>query len=330
MAQEENAPTAPATLVLRRIAAAIAVAMSVYHMWVAGFGPPEAMHFRGTHLLFALTLVFLLFPLRPGGPTWVRLLDAVLLLLGWGAVLHIFINYQTFTNRIIYIDELSVWDKFYGVVAVLVVLEGTRRVIGWALPLTAVVFVAYAALFTQVKFPVLLEQLYFSTEGIFGSTLGVSASYVMLFVLFGAFMERSGTGQLFMDFAMSITGRQAGGPGKVAVVSSSLFGTVSGSAVRAIEKRPNRSVVAADDVRFATTDALAIGVRPISAKTAPRSTWPCAGAVRRAMATPARARAFMAISAPSGLQWRRQAPRTRRGCCSGRRRRRRGTGRRQS
>ena len=76
-----------------------------------------------------------------------------------------------------------------------------------------------------------MEQLYLSTEGIFGSTLGVSASYVMLFVLFGAFMERSGTGQLFMDFAMSITGHTAGGPGKVAVVSSSLFGTVSGSAV---------------------------------------------------------------------------------------------------
>jgi TRAP transporter 4TM/12TM fusion protein len=84
---------------------------------------------------------------------------------------------------------------------------------------------------TQVTFPVLMEQIYLSTEGIFGSTLGVSASYVMLFVLFGAFMERSGTGQLFMDFSMSITGHTAGGPGKVAVVSSSLFGTVSGSAV---------------------------------------------------------------------------------------------------
>ena len=209
----------------------IAVTMSLYHMWVAGFGPPEAVIFRGTHLLFALTLVFLLFPLRPGGGVLARAFDAALLLLGWGAVLHIFVNYQVFTNRIIYIDDLTPWDIFYGIVAVLVVLEGTRRVIGWALPLTAIVFLIYATLFTQVKFPVLLEQLYYSTEGIFGSTLGVSASYVMLFVLFGAFMERSGTGQLFMDFAMALTGHQAGGPGKVAVVSSSLFGTVSGSAV---------------------------------------------------------------------------------------------------
>jgi TRAP transporter 4TM/12TM fusion protein len=231
MAQEENAATTPTATVLRWVAGAIAVAMSLYHMGVAAFGPPEAMVFRGTHLLFALTLVFLLFPLRPGAPALVRALDFVLLALGWGAVLHIFIGYEAFTNRIIYIDELTVRDKTFAIVCVAVVLEGTRRVIGLALPLTAVAFLVYAGFFTGVKFPVLLEQLYYSTEGIFGSTLGVSASYVMLFVVFGAFMERSGTGQLFMDFAMSLTGRQAGGPGKVAVVSSSLFGTVSGSAV---------------------------------------------------------------------------------------------------
>lgn len=231
MAQEENAATAPATRALRWLAGGIAVAMSLYHMYVAGFGPPEAVQFRGTHLLFALTLVFVLFPLRAGGGALSRTVDALWLIAGWAAVLHIFVDYQAFTNRIIYIDELTPWTKIWAVVCIAVVLEGTRRTIGWALPITAMAFLVYAAVFTQVKFPVLLEQLYYSTEGIFGSTLGVSASYVMLFVLFGAFMERSGTGQLFMDFAMSLTGHQAGGPGKVAVVSSSLFGTVSGSAV---------------------------------------------------------------------------------------------------
>jgi TRAP transporter 4TM/12TM fusion protein len=77
----------------------------------------------------------------------------------------------------------------------------------------------------------MLDQLYMTTEGIFGIPLSVSAAYVLIFVLFGAFMERTGTGQLFMDFAMSLTGHTAGGPGKVSVVSSSLFGTISGSAV---------------------------------------------------------------------------------------------------
>ncbi|MFO1361139.1 MAG: TRAP transporter permease [Burkholderiales bacterium] len=228
---EEKAPTAPVTQWLRWIVAAVAVAMSAYHMYVAAFGPPEAMIFRGTHLLFALALVFMLYPVRPAAGAGWRTVDLALLVGGFGAVLHIFLNYDYFTNRIIYIDELTRADRFWAVVAVLVVLEGTRRVLGWALPLTAAAFLAYAAFFTHVTTPVLMEQLYLSTEGIFGSTLGVSASYVMLFVLFGAFMEKSGTGQLFMDFALSITGHTAGGPGKVSVVSSSLFGTVSGSAV---------------------------------------------------------------------------------------------------
>ncbi|MBL8323929.1 MAG: TRAP transporter permease [Rubrivivax sp.] len=234
MAQEENTATAPSHQVLRWVVGGIAVSMSLYHMWVAGFGPPQAVIFRGTHLLFALTLVFLLYPLRPagaGGGRLARASDLAVLALGWGAVLHVFYTFEALTNRIIYIDDLPLWTTIFAVVCIVVVLEGTRRVIGWALPLTAFVFLVYAAAFTQVKLPVLLEQLYYSSEGIFGSTLGVSASYVMLFVLFGAFMERSGTGQLFMDFAMSLTGHQAGGPGKVAVVSSSLFGTVSGSAV---------------------------------------------------------------------------------------------------
>ena len=228
---EEAQPTEPVALWLRGLTYAVAVAMSLYHMYVAAFGPPEAIVFRATHLLFALTLVFMLYPLRPkGSPAW-RIADVAMLAAGWGCVLHILLNYDYFINRIIYIDALTVADRAFAVLAVLVVLEGTRRVIGLALPLTAIAFLVYAIGFTRVTPDVLMEQIYLSTEGIFGSTLGVSATYVMLFVLFGAFMERSGTGQLFMDFAMSITGHTAGGPGKVAVVSSSLFGTVSGSAV---------------------------------------------------------------------------------------------------
>ena len=228
---DEKLATTPGSVALRWLINAVAIAMSLYHMYVAAFGPPEAIIFRGTHLLFALTLVFLLYPMKPrGAPGW-RAADLLLLALGYSFVLHIFTNYEYFTNRIIYIDDLTTADKFYAIVAVAIVLEATRRVIGLALPLTAVAFLIYALGFTRITPQVLMEQLYFSTEGIFGSTLGVSASYVMLFVLFGSFMERSGTGQLFMDFSMSLTGHTAGGPGKVAIVSSALFGTVSGSAV---------------------------------------------------------------------------------------------------
>jgi TRAP transporter 4TM/12TM fusion protein len=111
------------------------------------------------------------------------------------------------------------------------VLEATRRVIGLALPITAAIFLAFA-FYKFGKEPTrILEQTFLGTEGIFGIPVSVSATYVLIFVLFGSFMERTGTGQLFMDFAMSLTGHTAGGPGKVSVVSSSLFGTISGSAV---------------------------------------------------------------------------------------------------
>jgi TRAP transporter 4TM/12TM fusion protein len=229
--EEEKPATLPRAKFLKAVVAIIAIAMSLYHMYVAGFGPPEAYIFRGTHLLFTMTLIFLLYPLKPEAGWGWRITDLVLLGASWAFILHIFLNYEYITNRIIYIDELTLRDKVYATLAILIVLEATRRVLGCALSLTAIGFLAYPLFFTTVRVPVLLEQLYLSTEGIFGSTLGVSASYVMLFVLFGAFMEKSGVGSLFMDFALSLTGHTAGGPGKVSVISSSLFGTVSGSAV---------------------------------------------------------------------------------------------------
>src|SRR5690606_3036699 len=217
---------------VERIAAPIGVAMAVYHLWVIAFAPPEAMIFRATHLAFAVVLILLLNPVstRDGRRRFIWY-DALMLAGAAFALGHLFVNYDYFINRIIYIADRAVIDAAASVILLWVVLDCTRRVIGWALPITALLFMAHALFVTQVNPLTLLDQLYMTTEGIFGSTLGVSAAYVMIFVLFGAFMERTGTGSLFMDFALAVTGRSAGGPGKVAVVSSSLFGTVSGSAV---------------------------------------------------------------------------------------------------
>jgi TRAP transporter 4TM/12TM fusion protein len=209
----------------------IAVAMSLYHMWAIAFGAPEAFFFRGTHLLFALVLLFLIHRWNgeiKGTPT---LTDYALLLLGAAPILYIFYYYEYFVTRIFYIDDLSVSDMLMGTIMTLIVLEGTRRVIGWTLPLTAIIFLIYGMFIARLEPMRMIDQLYMTTEGIFGIPLAVSASYVLIFVLFGAFMERTGTGQLFMDFALAITGHAAGGPGKVSVFSSSLFGTISGSAV---------------------------------------------------------------------------------------------------
>jgi TRAP transporter 4TM/12TM fusion protein len=217
--------------VVRLATDAIAVLMVIYHVWAIAFGTPEAVWFRGTHLLFALTLVFIIHR-RSGKPEGLpSASDLVLLVVAIAPILYLFVNYNYIVNRIFYVDELTVADMIMGIIMTVMVLEAARRVIGWALPLTAIVFLVYGLFIARLEPMRLLDQLYMTTEGIFGIPLSVSAAYVLIFVLFGSFMERTGTGQLFMDFAMSLTGGTAGGPGKVSCVSSALFGTISGSAV---------------------------------------------------------------------------------------------------
>jgi TRAP transporter 4TM/12TM fusion protein len=217
--------------IVRMAVTVIAVLMALYHMWAIGFGAPEAVWFRGTHLMFAMVLLFLIYRAsgKPEGTPSV--LDYVLLVLAVAPILHLFINYEYVVTRIFYIDELTPTDMVMGTIMTGIVLEATRRVIGWTLPLTAIIFLVYGLFIARLEPMRLMDQLYMTTEGIFGIPLSVSASYVLIFVLFGAFMERTGTGQLFMDFALALTGSAAGGPGKVSVFSSSLFGTISGSAV---------------------------------------------------------------------------------------------------
>jgi TRAP transporter 4TM/12TM fusion protein len=247
----------------RKLTAAIALAMALYHVYViippmdfispslreVFRGPPTDYIFRAIHLLFAMVLTFLWYRLRSptdeqlemltteqraeherrtGQPS---LLDWLLIAAGIVSIGYIFVYYDYIIDRIIYVDNMTWTDIALSITLILLVLEGTRRVLGLALSLTCVAFMLYGYFFTKIEPIRFIDQLYLSTEGIFGQSLAVSASYVMIFVLFGAFMERTGTGQLFMDFAMGITGHTAGGPGKVSVVSSSLFGTISGSAV---------------------------------------------------------------------------------------------------
>ncbi len=247
----------------RKLTATVALAMALYHIYViippldfispalreVFRGPPTDYIFRAIHLLFAMALTFLWYRLksptdeqlevltpeqraehekRTGEPS---LLDWLLIAASIVSIGYIFVYYDYIIDRIIYVDDMAWSDTILSVTLILLVLEATRRVLGLAMSLVCVAFMAYGYFFTNIEVTRFIDQLYLSTEGIFGQSLAVSASYVMIFVLFGAFMERTGTGQLFMDFAMGITGHTAGGPGKVSVVSSSLFGTISGSAV---------------------------------------------------------------------------------------------------
>ena len=235
---------------LKSTTALVAVSMSVYHLTIAFIGAPQQFFFRSTHLLFALILVFLMYPTfrgtlagaqehikddaggstapQEGRTSWI---DALFIGASFVTIGYIWLNHDHLLTRFVFVDDPSTTELVLGTIFTLIVLEATRRVIGWALPVTAVIFLAYALVVANTRPEQRIEIIYLTTEGIFGGTLGVSAAYVILFVLFGAFMERTGVGRLFMDFALALTGHTAGGPGKVAVVSSSLFGTVSGSAV---------------------------------------------------------------------------------------------------
>jgi len=210
----------------------VAVAMVLYHMWVIWAGTPEAIIFRGTHLIFGLVLVFLIFGSKVGVQRPIpNLIDYVWLALGVASVLYLFVNYDYLVTRIYYIDDLTWADMIFGTILVVVVLEATRRCVDLSLPITSILFLLYGLFIARLEPMRILDQLYMTTEGIFGQALAVSAAFVIIFVVFGSFMEKTGIGQLFMDFAMALTGHTAGGPGKVSVVSSSLFGTISGSAV---------------------------------------------------------------------------------------------------
>jgi TRAP transporter 4TM/12TM fusion protein len=226
---------------IAKLISSVAVAMSLYHLYTGYFGVPEALLHRSIHLLFTLTLIFLLFPLS--GKEWgkrFRWADGLLILLALLTIGHLFINYDYVITRYPYVHPLGNSDFVFGILLTLLLIEGSRRVIGPALPITAGVFLIYAYVgqhlpgllrHTGFTTEVIVDQLYLTTEGIFGIPLGVSATYVILFIVFGTFLEKSGTGQLFMDFASAITGWSRGGPGKISCISSALFGTISGSAV---------------------------------------------------------------------------------------------------
>jgi TRAP transporter 4TM/12TM fusion protein len=232
--------------------------MSLYHVY-ARLTPaaPDTLILRMIALVFCLTLAFLLFPRKAtapldeestrldvagdaAAPSTIPWSDLGLAALSIAVMAYFFVFYEYVTTRFPTAHPLSPLDMVVGTVLVLLVLEATRRTLGAALPVLCLVFIAYGLggpwmpgplRHKGLTYEILTDQTVFTTEGLFGIPLGVAASYVILFIIFGAFLEKSGAGQFFMHLANAVAGAQRGGPGKVSVVSSSLFGTISGSAV---------------------------------------------------------------------------------------------------
>lgn len=224
--------------IMAKIVSAIAITFSVFQLYTATFGVLDAQLQRAVHLGFGLALVYLLYPSRKSwSRTRVHPLDVVLAILGAASPAYIVLEYKELVLRS---GTVTTPDLVIGLLGILLVVEATRRVVGIPMVTVVLCFIAYA--FAGPYMPgvlahrgltlsQLVSHLYFTTEGIFGIPLGVSSTFIFLFILFGAYLESTGLGKFFIDLANSIAGWASGGPAKVAVLSSGLMGTVSGSSV---------------------------------------------------------------------------------------------------
>ncbi|MFC3165600.1 TRAP transporter permease [Ciceribacter thiooxidans] len=227
------------------IAAAILFLLSCYHYYTAGFGIPQATVHRGLHLGVTLLVVFLSFSafgkkeIRPGvtAPFGLPVADWILGIAGLLAALYVPWIYSELAFRVG--NPLPI-DIVMGTILIVVLLEAVRRSMGWPLPVIAILFIAYAyfgksmpgiLVHPGASWSNIVNHLYLTSQGIYGTALGVIATYVFHFVLFGVMATRIGLGQLFIDVASALAGRYAGGPAKVSVVSSALLGSISGSSI---------------------------------------------------------------------------------------------------
>ncbi|MDH4265767.1 MAG: TRAP transporter permease [Deltaproteobacteria bacterium] len=218
----------------------VAISMSIFHLYTAGYMVFTAMVQRSIHLCFALTLIFLLYPAVAKSPRRkVPLMDWAFILLSVISCLYITMNWEALSEAVRIAEPTGV-DIALGIIATLLVLEATRRTAGMALPIVAIAFILYGFLgpympgilnHPGIPLNQFIGMNYLFTEGIFGVPLGVSASFVIVFIIFGGFLEESGGGKFFIDLACAFFGAVRGGPAKIAIFSSGFFGSISGSAV---------------------------------------------------------------------------------------------------
>lgn len=221
---------------MKKIITCLAIVMSIFHLYTAAFGLMMPIQQRSTHLAFVLVLVFLLYPAtsksNPNKPTIIDWGLAGLSILATANISYRFYDLASSGGR--YIPS----DIYFGILLTLLVIEAARRTMGNILPIMSIIFIIYGFLGRYVPGPLMhsgfsynriVQHLYLTTEGIFGQILGVSSTYIFMFILFGAFLTATGMGDFFNDFAMSIAGHKRGGPAKVSVLSSAFMGTINGS-----------------------------------------------------------------------------------------------------
>lgn len=223
---------------MKKLFFVLCILVSCYHLYTATFGPPLTLIHRSIHVSMMLVLTFLMYPMtKKSSFTTPSIIDWLLVAASLAAPIYITTDYQGFVERA---GNANTMDMAMATLLVFLVLEASRRVSGNVLSLLSLVFIAYGIFGRSMPgmfmhrgydWTSLSNHFFANTEGIYGTSVNVAASYIFLFILFGAVMSKSGMGQLFNDLALSLAGHTKGGPAKVSVIASGFLGSINGSAV---------------------------------------------------------------------------------------------------
>lgn len=216
----------------------ISVAFCLFQLYSILSGKITAQVVRATHLAFVMALAYLLFPMKKDMPKdklpWY---DVIIAIVGACSWLYITINFDSLVRRA---GIYNTTDIIIGIIGILILFEACRRIVGTPILIISLVFIVYALFGAYApgflnhrgySIQRLVSHLYYNTEGIMGTPIGASATFIFLFIFFGALLDKTGIGQFFIDICNAIAGSYDGGPAKVAVLTSAMFGTVSGSSV---------------------------------------------------------------------------------------------------
>lgn len=236
----ESVTRNPINKSVRWFIAALAISYSLFHLYIT-FNPLPELIQRAAHVSIGLALIFLLYPARQNSSRQkVAWTDWIWVLASFVSFFYLFKEYQAIMTTRGGIPNTL--DIVFSIMTVVLVVEAARRVMGWMLPILGLIFLSYPfishfdwmpdrLLTRPYTLSDIFGQMYLKTEGLYSSAIGASVTFIFLFILFGAFLAKSGMGKLFNDLAMALAGHKQGGPAKVAVISSGFMGSINGTAV---------------------------------------------------------------------------------------------------
>ncbi len=234
--EEEEGPSRRLVGKMGMFITVVAIVMSLVHLYAA-VGIIMTQILRGIHVMFALFLIFLVFPSLKRFRNRILWYDYLLSVLGIAVVVYTFLDFEEFIYRSV---TPTPWDMFYGVLLIVLVLEATRRTTNWILPVIVGSFIVYAMVgpwlpppWTHRGYGIdrLVGHMYMTLEGIFGVPIDVASTFIILFTIYGAFLEFSGAGKFFIDFSFTAMGGKPTTAGRTVTLASFLLGGPSGSGV---------------------------------------------------------------------------------------------------